>query len=97
MNDSKIQKLFAAARKENAPEPPFNFSQNVLSAIERREKAVPAGSLFDELSRLFPRFACAAVLIISVAVAADVYFTKEQSTLSDNVEQAADEWLMAGK
>jgi hypothetical protein len=97
MKDSKIQKLFAAARKETPPEAPFNFSQNVLAAIHRGERQSAPFSLFDELGRLFPRFAFAALLIISVCVATDFYFTKEQSTLSASVEQAADEWMFAAK
>jgi hypothetical protein len=98
MKDSKIQKLFASARKETPPEAPFNFSQNVLAEIRRGERqSASTFVLFDELGRLFPRLACAALLIISVCIAADFYFTKSQSTLAASVEQAADEWMFAAK
>lgn len=97
MKDSKIKKLFETVGKEKAPEVPFNFSQNVLSAMRRDARQPGALSIFDELGRLFPRLAFACVVVIGLCVAADVYFTQKESTLTDNVEQVANEWLFAAK
>ncbi len=95
MKDSKIQSLFAAVRKEQAPEVPFNFDQNILSAIRREGRRSYSPSIFDQLNQLFPRLAAAAIVIIGICVATEFYFDKPEPTTTADVQQAAEEWLFA--
>ncbi len=95
MKDENIQKLWAAARNENAPEVPFNFEASVLSAIRRDQRRSAVPSFFDQLNLLFPRLAAGALLIIGLCVATDFYFSKEEPTTTADVQQAAEEWLFA--
>ncbi|MBA4149157.1 MAG: hypothetical protein H0X66_13670 [Verrucomicrobia bacterium] len=97
MNEQKINKLFEAARSEVAPEVPFNFSRSVMAAIQRGAQPLRA-SFSDQLAALFPRIGFAAVLIVALSTAADLYFSDTNTPLTVTVEQvAADEWLIAGK
>jgi len=94
MNELKFKKLFALARKENAPAAPDGFDARVLAAIRREERAAPV-TLWEQLGQLFPRLAVAAVLVMGVCVFADFYFTSSQTTtvtsmlteLSDGTQQ----------
>lgn len=95
MKEMKIKKLFDAARKETAPEPSFAFAQDVVSAIRREEQQAFAPSLLDELGALFPRLAVAAVLVIGLCLAAELYFTQQDAGLTANVEQVRAQWLFA--
>ena len=95
MNESKMQKLFAAARHERAPEVPFHFERNVISAIRRGERRSVAPSFFEQLNQLFPRLAAAAVVIIGLCVATEFYFENSETTTTADVQQAAEEWLFA--
>jgi len=77
MNDNKLNRLFAAARKHPAPVPAPDFAADVLRAV-RREPAVAAGeplAIFDQLNRLFPRLALAAAALIVVSLATDYGLT----------------------
>jgi hypothetical protein len=95
MKESKIQKLFEAARKEAAPEVNFTFSQSVISAIRRDARQPQTSSLFDQLGALFPRLALASVIIIGLCIATEFYFSSSAQTTSAEVTQAAEEWLYA--
>ncbi|MDB6026949.1 MAG: hypothetical protein JWM68_3172 [Verrucomicrobiales bacterium] len=95
MNDSNIQKLLAAARKEQAPEVPFNFENSVVSAIRRDQRRSTPLSFFEQLNQLFPRLAAAAVVIIGLCIATEFYFTQSETTTTADVQQAAEEWLFA--
>ena len=64
MNESKIQKLFAAARSEAAVEVPFDFATQLVSTVRRENVALATPSAIDVLATLFPRLAVAALLII---------------------------------
>ena len=97
MNEKKLKQLFASARKETAPMPPEDFAADVLRAIRREP---PAGapqalSLFDQLNRLFPRLALAAVAIIVLCLAADYGMTVAGVPgLDDGVSQISAQWLL---
>lgn len=95
MKDSRIQKLFEAARNEPAPEVPFDFGRNVVSAIRREERRSTAPSLFEQLNRLFPRLAAAALIVIGLCVATELYFNQQEPTTAADVQQAAEEWMFA--
>jgi hypothetical protein len=77
MNEKKIQKLFAAARHETAPQPPADFAADVLRAVRREPTIKPAAAdtLVTQLNRLFPRVALAAAAVIAVCIAVDLGFT----------------------
>lgn len=71
MNNQKLQKLFAAARRQPAPEPPADFAADVLRAA-RQSSAAPgtqSWSLFDQLNAWFPRIAIAATAVILLCAA----------------------------
>jgi hypothetical protein len=97
MNNSKIQQLFAAARKEEAPEVPFQFDQTVVAAIRRDARRSFSPSLFEQLNQLFPRLAAAALIVIGLCVATDYYFSPAETnvTTTADVQQAAADWLFA--
>jgi hypothetical protein len=97
MNEQKLKEIFAAARKETAPEPPEDFPADVLRAIRREPqmKMVEAFSIFDQLNLLFPRFALASVAVIVLCVAADFGLTAAGfPNLSDGVSQISAQWLL---
>jgi hypothetical protein len=98
MNEQKIQRLFAAARKAAAPAPSGDFAGDVLRAIRREPFAPPeADSLSDQLNRLFPRFALAAALVIVLGLAADFGLTAAGvPELGDGVAQISAQWLFTG-
>ena len=98
MNEEKINKLFQAARTEAAPEAPLHFPRSVVAAIQRRSIRPLRISFSDQLAALFPRIAFAAVVIVALCTATDIYFSETDTPLAVTVEQvAADEWLIAGK
>lgn len=71
MNNQKLQKLFAAARRQPAPEPPADFAADVLRAA-RNANSTPGTqgySLADQLNGLFPRVAFAALAVILLCAA----------------------------
>ena len=73
MNENKLQKLFAAARRETGPVPPADFAGDVLRIIRHEPATRFAGGflLFDSLNRWFPRLALAAVTVILLCASAD--------------------------
>jgi hypothetical protein len=78
MNEEKLKKLFAAARKENVSAPPPDFPADVLRAIRREPQSAIAPqtfSIFDQLNLLFPRIALAAAAVIILCAAADYGLT----------------------
>lgn len=96
MNDAKLDRLFAAARKETPPAPASGFDHLVLGALRREPAPLPEVSLLDQLGAWFPRLALAAGLVILVSVTTD--FTLSWlgvPTLSDGVWQISDQWLLA--
>jgi anti-sigma-K factor RskA len=97
MNDRKLKRLFASARRETAPVPPEDFAADVLRAI-RREPPVATPetiSIFDQLNLWFPRLALAASAVIVLCVAADYGLTAAGVPgLSDGVSQLSAQWFM---
>jgi len=97
MNERKWKQLFAAARKEAAPQPPADFEAGVLRAIrgERRTETPEMLSIFDQLNLLFPRLAWAAAAIIALSVAADWGLTAAGVPgLGDGISQISAQWLL---
>lgn len=83
MNDRKLQKLFQAARRQPAPEPPADFAGDVLRAA-RQTSPTPGTqgySLFDQLNGLFPRVAIAAAAVVLLCAALE--YTDNSSTPDD--------------
>jgi hypothetical protein len=72
MNEDKLRKLLAAARREPPPAPPEDFTANVLRAVRLEPPiALPADSFLNDLDWLFPRVALAALAVIILCVTAD--------------------------
>jgi hypothetical protein len=95
MNDDKLKKIFTAARKENSPVPAEGFDFLVMQAI-KSEPAPRAATLSDQLNTLFPRLACAAIVIIALCVAGDWLDAGAQTSLTDGVTQLSQQWLLTG-
>jgi hypothetical protein len=95
MNEDKLGKIFAAARKENPPVPAEGFDFLVMQAL-KHEPAPRAATLSDQLNTLFPRLACAAIVVIALCVAGDWLDTGAQTSLTDGVTQLSQQWLLTG-
>ena len=96
MNTQKLQQLFEAARRETAPQPGEDFEARVSRALGR-EPLLNRDSMWDQLAILFPRLACAAVLMIGVCIAGDFLMTAfHLPDLSEGVAQLSDQWLFVG-
>jgi len=92
MNEQKIQRLLAAARREAPPAPPDDFASHVTAAV-RREPAREPGALFDQLDRLFPRLAVAALVVIGLCAAADLgHSLVAGPDLAEGVTQLCAQW-----
>jgi len=97
MNENKIQKLFAAARQEQPPQPGPDFAADVMQAV-RQSPTPDSVSVFGQLGALFPRLAVAALLMIGLCVAADFCAAAvDQSDLTSGVSQLSEQWLFATK
>jgi hypothetical protein len=95
MNESKLKRLFETARNEPSPAPGAGFEAQVMRAIRHEGKEEP-GSLFDQLNRLFPRVAWAAVVVIGLCVAGDLAASAlHLPGLTDGLAQLSDQWLFA--
>jgi hypothetical protein len=94
-NMNKLEKLFAAARKEKPPVPAEGFEFVVMQAIKRKTP-LPAVTVFDQLNVLFPRLTGAAVVIIALCVAGDWLAGGAQTNLTDGVTQLSQQWLLTG-
>jgi len=99
MNENKLQRLFAAARKDAAPAPPAGFAADVLRQV-RNEPAVgqpvPA-TVFDQLNALFPRLALAAAAVIILCIAADFGLTSAGlPELGDGAAQLSSQFDLNG-
>ncbi len=96
MNENKLQKLFAAVRGARAVLPSEDFAGHVMRAIHREPRRTPAATVFDDLTRLFPRLAWAAAVVISLGVATELYFSLTGSTsLATDVAEVAERWRFA--
>jgi len=96
MNEGRMQKLFEAVRGERAVQPAEDFAGRVMSAIHRESRRAPAVTVFDQLTRLFPRLAWAAALVIGLGLATELYFSLTGSTnLATDVAEVAEQWRFA--
>jgi hypothetical protein len=95
MNEDKLEKLFAAVRKENPPAPADDFDFLVMQAV-KHEPAPRAATVSDQLNALFPRLAFAAVAAIALCVAGDWLDAGAQTSLTDGVTQLSQQWLLTG-
>jgi hypothetical protein len=95
MNDYKLGKLFAAARRENPPMLTEGFEFIVMQAI-KRETAPRAVTVFDQMNMFFPRLAWAAVVTIALCIAGDWLTGGAQMNLTDGVTQLSQHWLLTG-
>jgi hypothetical protein len=77
MNDSKLKRLFASARRESPPEPSREFASDVLRAIRRDSAASPTQpfDLVEQLNYLFTHLVWAAAAVILLCLAADLGLT----------------------
>lgn len=71
MNKPPLTPLLDAARQAAPPEPPPNFPDRVLRAIQREPQPV---SVFDQLATMFPRLAVASVILLLLAAGTDRWF-----------------------
>lgn len=96
MKETKLKKLFEATRREPVPTPRAGFAEEVLRAIHR-ERRPESTSVFDQLALLFPRLACATLVLIGCCVAGDWLSTGlNEPGLSESLTQLSDQWLLAG-
>jgi hypothetical protein len=96
MKERRIGHLFSAARKESAPEVPFDFAQRVVAAVQRAEQPREA-TVLDQLGALFPRLAWVAAAVVALSLATEFYLATQQTSLSAEVNQVAEQWLFAAK
>jgi len=95
MNNNKLEKLFAAARKDNPPLPAEGFDFVVMQAI-KSESPPRAVTVFDQLNAFFPCLAWAAVTTIALCIAGDWISTGVQTSLTDGATQLSQQWLLTG-
>lgn len=98
MKDRTLNQLFRAAAKDTPPGAAPGFEQLVLAAIREPEvrPETDAGSLFEQLSRLFPRIAGAAAVVMVLCVAADYGLaSRAPADLTDSLTELSEQWLFA--
>jgi len=95
MNDDRVKKLFAAARKAAPLAPAEGFDLLVMQAVRHDPGPRPA-TVSDQLIVLFPRLALAAVGVIVLCVAGDWLAAGAQASLTDGVTQLSQQWLLTG-
>ena len=91
MKKTKQKQLLAAVRACPPLEPPSNFCEQALSAIRRDELVQVRVTLFEQLNQLFPRLAMAALVVIVVGLAFQLYADGDIAT---QLAEASDEWLL---
>jgi hypothetical protein len=92
MNDQRQEQLMRAARRVPAATPSDDFCEDVLRAIRQdaRKTTAPA-SLADQLVALLPRLAAVTLVIITAAVAWEVF---ADGDFVVQLAEATDEWLL---
>ena len=71
MNDPKLNRLFATARRDVCPTPPEGFARGVAAAARQQIQEEPK-TLWDQLGLLFPRYAMVAGALIVLCIFAEV-------------------------
>lgn len=96
--NNKLNKLFAAARKETPATPEAGFENLVLAAIRSEPMSREAAelSLADQLSALFPRLAWVTAVIVVLCLATDFGLSAwGVPTLTEGVAEISNQWLVA--
>ena len=92
MNDQQQQQqLMRAARRVPAATPSEDFCADVLRAIRRERTTAASTTLADQLAALLPRLAVAALVIITAAVAWEIF---ADGDFVVQLAEATDEWLL---
>lgn len=96
MNEQKLRHLWRAARQESPPPPPAALPDAVCRAIATAS-VEPELTLAAALSALFPRLTVAALSLIVLCGACDLYLTNFSPTeIGDGAFPLTDEWLFPG-
>ena len=97
MNDNKLKKLFAAARRSPTPPPPADFADDVLRAARqtprrRHEYGYNLG-VFEQLNAWFPRLALASLAVIALCAFVEIkYDSANTNTADDELQQPANDF-----
>ena len=94
MNDQRQQQLMRAARRVPAVTPSEDFCDDVLRVIRQDASGTLAArslTLADQLAALLPRLAVAALVIITAAVAWEIF---ADGDFVVQLAEATDEWLL---
>jgi hypothetical protein len=94
MNENKLNRILETVRAEPPPAVPADFARRVLRQV-RREPGPDGASLLDQLYALFPKLACAAVVVICFCVAGDLLLGAfGLPDLGEGVQQIAGQWFV---
>ena len=97
MNGQKMNQLIRMVRQEHPPLPPPGFDHRVVAAARGGSGRLPA-SLCEQLDRLFPRLAVAALVLIGLCLMADIgHSAMAGPGLEDGVDQLVSQWLFVAK
>ncbi len=69
------------------------FDLLVMQAI-KHQPALQTTTLSDQLNALFPRLACAAIVVITLCIAGDWFAGNAQLSLTDGAVQLSQQWLL---
>ena len=97
MNDPKLNRIFAAARREVLPTPPEDFARGVAAAARQQIREEPR-TLLDQLGLNFPRYAMAAGALIVLCIFVEVgqrYLTDPDAP--DEFTELYAQWLFTAK
>lgn len=95
MKESRLNQLFAAARRETPPPPAVGFANRVLNAV-RREPSRPTDlSWLEQITAWAPRLALGSALLIAACVATDFAVNAfGLPTLTEGVTRISNDWLL---
>jgi hypothetical protein len=91
MNDDRLNKLFAAAARVEAPVGGDDLPERVLRAV-RRERVEVDLSLLDQLGLWLPRVAAGAAAVLALCLLAE--FAAPGGMAAD-LAQISEQWLFA--
>ena len=95
MKDDKLNKLFAAARRDATPQVPADFAEKVRRHLEPIASDEPVVvNLWEQLNRGFTRYAIAAAAMIVICATIEIsqHFSHD-SDLDDDVQQICSDWM----
>jgi len=97
MNDPKLNRIFATARRDVCPTPTEDFARGVAAAARQQIREEPR-TLLDQLGLLFPRYAVAAGALIVLCIFAEVGQTfLANPEGSDEFTELCAQWLYTAK